>query len=582
MAPKREHRTQSEDKPQLSLRDVILGDEDDELAKILDKYAPQANHANSSPLQVELVPSNDDVATTMMDEEGIVPVASQTMEDGSVRIDLNSFTGHLILPAGVRLSPMSRHRNKLMASPQRSPAKKSQKSQPQDESDDGAQSSDDEHSAVHSERTTKVGGLSSPILTYGSPVKSSRCSAVARTSAQEFCPVPRWGASFTATQPGKLLLYGGESKHHADLLGDVHIYTINSNGSEGGSWSTPAGCEGAPTAWHTATFLPDTGHVLVFGGLTEDGETDACNVFDCDIGLWYPLTTSGLGPTARMGHSACALGKGERLFIFGGKSGRREMNDLYMLNTKTWRWTRPEPAGTKPRARVFHAAAAAGNHRMVVMGGRYGESNMLDDVHVLSEEVSGTLTWSSVVITGTYFRPRCGHVALSKPNSGAKLYITGGWDTAKEEVYDDVFLLDIDETHMTRPAHLEKMHKTSGHGAAIDANSDALVIFGGQTSAEAGEETITDELAFLKLSEASNKQEKKKKANTLTPFLISKKSSKAETANVTPMRDDEKVVQASSSTKRRITHRKLSQGGRTLKPRRFSTRSPPKLDLSDA
>ncbi|GBG31728.1 Kelch domain-containing protein 3 [Hondaea fermentalgiana] len=518
--------------------------------------------------------------------------ASRKTRDGRVELQLSSFTGRIVLPVGVKvISQTSTRRREAPCDSSYGSA--SPLMYRHDDTDSG-QSSDEEAHVIPQkslrsprEMATKSKSASSPKCTDAGGRAAATVGVVeakaAKTARKETRPAPRWGASLTATQPGKMLLFGGESKSHAELMGDVHVCTVNPDGKSA-TWSTPAGWEGTPTAWHSATYLPNTGHLVVFGGVTEEGETDACNVFDWDIGLWYPLTTSGLGPSARMGHSACALGKGgERLFIFGGKAGRRELNDLYMLNTQNWRWTRPETKGNAPRARVFHACAAAGLHRMVVMGGRIGESKLLDDVHVLTEDTFGALSWSSPVVTGIYFRPRCGHVAVPKPTSGAKIFITGGWDTTKNKVYDDIFCLDVDDAHMTNVSQAAastsvKISAVSGHGAAIDAQSEALVVFGGQTSAEAGEETISNETEIVLLGPA-------KADRPASPS--SKRKADADVRQVkhaTPTREDRKVASASSSTKRKLAHKASSKQdlvGRLVKPRRYVDRAPPALDLSE-
>mmetsp|Transcript_12673 Transcript_12673/g.20498 ORF Transcript_12673/g.20498 Transcript_12673/m.20498 type:complete len:419 (+) Transcript_12673:135-1391(+) len=268
-------------------------------------------------------------------------------------------------------------------------------------------------------------------------------------------PVGRRGATLTAVGKNYMILYGGEDQD-GNLLGDMHKLSLDKY-----KWTSLSVCKGRPIVWHTATFLESSGHVLVFGGNCEDGESNTAMVFDCDINLWYPLTTSGRRPTARMGHSACLVQGG--LCIFGGRIGRRDLNDLFLLDTKTWRWTSPPKIGGKPpKQRAFHSATSICNGKeMVVVGGLAGKSKAFDDVHLLNLE---TFTWSSPVVTGVLFRPRCHH-RCEKMLSDDKLVVFGG--TKGDTTYDDAYILDVEKSHWSRAENFDKLGAVSGHSSAV-------------------------------------------------------------------------------------------------------------------
>jgi hypothetical protein len=192
----------------------------------------------------------------------------------------------------------------------------------------------------------------------------------------------------------------------------------------------------------------------VLGGLGAEGESEEVTVFDCDLMLWYPLATSGPAPSARYGHS-CALVGDQQLVVFGGRAGRRYLSDLLVLDTSSWRWSRPDAKGKPPKARAFHAAVAlpprVGELRMVIVGGRQSSSAALDDVHVLTQAGDSWL-WSSPVVTGALFRPRCSHQAVALSTS--ELLVFGGFnpDTRDPRAHADALVLDVDCLHWTTAA----------------------------------------------------------------------------------------------------------------------------------
>jgi hypothetical protein len=345
-----------------------------------------------------------------------VVVAEEVDGEGRVCVEVRGFSGRLVLPVGLTLA---------------------------------------RGSAARPEAHGVVDGASAS----GSPAPSPRAAAAATVtatatatpSAREPEPEARCGATLSAmTSKDTVMLYGGLVR--GQPVGDVWLLSPKSGRAR--RWSPQGGCPGTALAWHSCTFLPKTGHAVVLGGLGTEGESDEVTVFDCDLMLWYPLATSGPAPSARYGHS-CALVGDQQLVVFGGRAGRRYLSDLVVLDTSSWRWSRPDAKGKPPKARAFHAAVAlpprVGELRMVIVGGRQSSSTALDDVHVLTQAGDSWL-WSSPVVTGALFRPRCSHQAVALSTS--EMLVFGGWDpdTRDPRAHADGLVLDVDCLHWTTAA----------------------------------------------------------------------------------------------------------------------------------
>jgi hypothetical protein len=164
-------------------------------------------------------------------------------------------------------------------------------------------------------------------------------------------PSPRWGHTMTKIKGDRLLVYGGQSfdlEGNPIFLDDVHVYNTSKR-----TWEKPIQCRGDKRQWHSATFLPERQLLISFGGETMDlikkskvVTSDTLRVLDTDIMLWYPPAVSGDVPTARSGHTATLLPNTNELVLFGGVKGARWLNTVSVLNTVRWVWTTPKVEGT--------------------------------------------------------------------------------------------------------------------------------------------------------------------------------------------------------------------------------------------
>lgn len=148
----------------------------------------------------------------------------------------------------------------------------------------------------------------------------------------------------------------------------------------------PPGC-----AYHTATRL-SRGRVLVFGGNDAERSFAQPHVLELSSMQWSHPSTTGEAPAPRTGHAAVGL-DGTRVLVYGGwdytahGDGFDFRDDVAILDTDAWAWTRPDVAGAPPAARVGHTMVALETgveHRaLFLFGGRSQDDIVLGDLYML-------------------------------------------------------------------------------------------------------------------------------------------------------------------------------------------------------
>lgn len=148
---------------------------------------------------------------------------------------------------------------------------------------------------------------------------------------------------------------------------------------------------------------------------------------------------------------------GKKLIVFGGGDGPAYYNDVYVLDTVNFRWTKPKIGGVEggkgPSKRRAHTAALYRNG-IYVFGGGDGV-RALNDVWRLDVADTNKMSWKlisppSVHLTGggeksgqvedkSKPKPRGYHTANMV---GSKLIIYGGSDGG--ECFRDVWIFDVD------------------------------------------------------------------------------------------------------------------------------------------
>ena len=130
----------------------------------------------------------------------------------------------------------------------------------------------------------------------------------------------------------------------------------------------------------------------------------------------WPSFTGAL-PSPRAGAAVCSAG--QEVFIFGGRSRQRRLNDLYRLDLVSLTCTTVHtdtnqdmfgpPSSLVPAPRSLHTLTYTGQERLVVYGGLGQLSAPLNDCWVLEMDSE---TWREQELGYDHGEVRCWHSAL--------------------------------------------------------------------------------------------------------------------------------------------------------------------------
>lgn len=139
-------------------------------------------------------------------------------------------------------------------------------------------------------------------------------------------------------------------------------------------WSYPEtlGTCPPPLRAHTTTLVDRK--LIIFGGGQGPTYYEDIYIFDTTTRRWSkPEMVIGKGPTARRAHSAVLYKN--KIWIFGGGNGATALNDVWTLdvsNLSRMKWEEKTATGRKPPQRGYHTANLVGNV-MVIVGGSDGK-----------------------------------------------------------------------------------------------------------------------------------------------------------------------------------------------------------------
>jgi len=238
-------------------------------------------------------------------------------------------------------------------------------------------------------------------------------------------PSLRLGQTAVAVQ-NKLWIIGGRNSNKEDM-NDVYTFDINDF-----TWTkiNTTGDVLPICSYHTGTRIGNS--VFVFGGCSGSaGRLNAVWKLDTDKHSWTHITTRSTAeetPIARGGPGFVALG--DNLYVYGGYSGKQELDDLWRFDVETATWNRILPKGIIPPARSVHCTTTLGNGIVTFGGestpstsGHEGAGKYLDDTWHYDPQAN---EWQEFHPLGPSPTPR-GWMAASSLSSNNGIILFGGF-----------------------------------------------------------------------------------------------------------------------------------------------------------
>eukprot|EP00163_Fabomonas_tropica_P016273 TRINITY_DN2925_c0_g1_i1.p1 TRINITY_DN2925_c0_g1~~TRINITY_DN2925_c0_g1_i1.p1 ORF type:complete len:4072 (-),score=1488.94 TRINITY_DN2925_c0_g1_i1:296-12511(-) len=200
---------------------------------------------------------------------------------------------------------------------------------------------------------------------------------------------------------------------------------------------------------HTTTYIGDN-KLLVFGGQQYDEVLKVFNdvyIFDTASNTWEKPEIDGKPPPARARHTATYSPEKNCLYVFGGyRKTTRRMNDIFELNLDTWVWSQPNSTGAPPSPRYGHEAVLLGD-KLMILGGLGGDitNTTLADVGFLD---LNTMEWEDTEHRLPHAVAMLSAVAMESAGY-KKVFIFGGQTGSIMDYTNDVHHLSTNTMEWT-------------------------------------------------------------------------------------------------------------------------------------
>jgi len=248
----------------------------------------------------------------------------------------------------------------------------------------------------------------------------------------------------------------------------------------------------SPRIGHSIHYLRKRKEIVLFGGASiEEGTSNEIYIYNLSKNTWnkqkivYKESNGKLSkiPEPRYEHTGFIIEKEneEELFIFGGTTGVKLLNDCFIYNFETNIWREVKTKGDIPLPRSINSGVYVNNdflkNSLIIFGGSQYNTQAINDpsTYILNLD---TLEWKKINTTPSP-SIRLGHTMTYNPTN-SEVYLFGGLNNT--EIYNDLWKFNCctltwekiidDEKNSPKPR--------SGHTAVMYSNN--LYIFGGMQS----------------------------------------------------------------------------------------------------
>jgi hypothetical protein len=186
-----------------------------------------------------------------------------------------------------------------------------------------------------------------------------------------------------------------------------------------GQTATPAATPASPTpsASSTASALPSS-------------TAAATPTPGADAYTWTALPIAD-GPPAREDHTLTLAADGASAYLFGGRSGNRAFDDLWLYDLAAGTWQQLSPEGSVPAGRFGHVAVWVDGVGLVVWSGQADAATFFDDIWAYDPD---GLAWTKLANGGDVPLARYGSCGAIGPDG--RLWISHGFTHDEGRFFD--------------------------------------------------------------------------------------------------------------------------------------------------
>src|SRR5437667_94240 len=218
-------------------------------------------------------------------------------------------------------------------------------------------------------------------------------------------------------------------------------------------------------------------------GMAYDAQSDrmilivGCNggastwAYDFSSNMWTNMNPAAR-PSLRSHHAMTYDAQSDRVILFGGEDTAAVLGDTWAYDFNSNGWTNADPP-TRPVRRVYHAMAYDSESDRVILFGGSGNGDVLNDTWAYDFNMN---TWTDMD-PAVRPPPRYGH-AMAYDLQSDRVILFSGYGL-NGNYFDDTWAYDFNANKWTNKDPLPKPPMRYCHATAYDAQSDRVILFGG-------------------------------------------------------------------------------------------------------
>jgi len=239
-----------------------------------------------------------------------------------------------------------------------------------------------------------------------------------------------------------------------------------------GNWTEkPRGTIPSARRGHVLSSISGTGEILLFGGYDGSPMNDTW-IYNLSSDKWTNMNPSGNPPSSRYSHAMAPLHGTKKVLLFGGYTVSGVDNETWVYDASTNTWTNKNPPGAKPEAREYHGLASIYNDDKVVLFGGYGAKYYND-------------TWEYDLNANTWTNknPQLKPSARKDPGMatihGTKNIIVFGGNESGINVINDTWEYNLSKNQWTKKTPTGDLpNARRGHALTEIHGTDKILLFG--------------------------------------------------------------------------------------------------------